>query len=81
MIRRLQQHKATNSKLSHPTREQAGRVAWRTIQDWLEAQLELIENGLASLDEVMLPFRLVDADGTTIYRALQVGRIALPPAP
>ena len=78
VLKRLQQHKATNVKLSHPTREQAGRVAWRTIQDWLEAQLELISNGLVSLDEVMLPFRLVDGNGTTVYAALKSGMLALP---
>ncbi|MHB8409819.1 MAG: hypothetical protein ACYDHY_17330 [Acidiferrobacterales bacterium] len=44
----------------------------------VEAQLELIENGLVKLDEVMLPFRLVDGQGTTVYQALVSGQIALP---
>lgn len=68
----------TRSHIAQPNRAQAARMAWRTIQDWLEAQLELIANGLVQLDEVMLPFRLVDGKGTTVYQALKAGRLALP---
>lgn len=49
-------------------REQAERVAWRVLKDWLEAQLALIEAGAADMAEVMLPYLHV-ADGTTLYQA------------
>lgn len=46
------------------TAEQAARVAWRIAKDWLEAQSALIDAGLASLDEVMMPYLLVAPDRT-----------------
>jgi hypothetical protein len=45
-------------------REQAERVAWRIVKDWLEAQVALIEAAMATLDEVMLPYLLVAPDRT-----------------
>lgn len=49
-------------------RDQAERVAWRVIKDWLEAQLALIEAGIADMAQVMLPYLHVDGD-TTLYQA------------
>lgn len=49
---------------SKQTAEQAARVAWRIAYDWLKAQTALIDAGLASLDEVMLPYMLVAPDRT-----------------
>lgn len=49
-------------------RAQAERVAWRVLKDWLEAQLALIEAGVADMAEVMLPYLHV-APGVTLYRA------------
>lgn len=46
------------------TAEQAARVAWRIAYDWLKAQAALIDAGLASLDEVMMPYLLVAPDRT-----------------
>jgi hypothetical protein len=54
----------------HTTAEHARRVAWRVMKDWLDSQLAIIEAGLAELDEVMLPWMLVD-EGRTLYRAYQ----------
>jgi hypothetical protein len=48
------------------TQEQAARVAWRIAKVWLEAQAALIDAGLASLDEVMLPYLVTDT-GRTMY--------------
>ena len=45
--------------------EQAERVAWRIVKDWLAAQLALIDAQMASLDEVMLPY-LVTAPNRTL---------------
>lgn len=48
----------------------AARVAWRVMKDWLEAQMAMIETGLVSLDQVMLPYMRTD-DGHTLYGAWQ----------
>ena len=48
------------------TPEQAERVAWRILKDWLEAQLALVQTEMVSLDCVMLPYMQAD-DGRTVY--------------
>jgi hypothetical protein len=58
------------------TAEQAARVAWRIAKDWLEAQAALIDAGLASLDEVMLPYMLTDT-GQTVYVETRRGLLAI----
>lgn len=50
-------------------REQAERVSWRVLKDWLEAQLALIEAGVADMAEVMLPYLNVAPGGVTLYQA------------
>jgi hypothetical protein len=55
------------------TREHAVRVAWRTIQDWLEAQLALIAAGMARLDEVMLPYLQIEP-GRTLREVILTDR-------
>jgi hypothetical protein len=46
------------------SREQAARVAWRVVKDWLEANLALIAAQMATIDEVMLPYLHVDGEKT-----------------
>jgi hypothetical protein len=59
-------------------REQAERVAWRVLKDWLEAQLALIDAQVVAIDQVMLPYLIVDDSGLTLYqRYLEHGRKAL----
>jgi len=56
------------SRDARRSREQAERVAWRVIKDWLAAQLTLIQTEMAALDQVMLPYLHTD-DGRTLYTA------------
>jgi hypothetical protein len=53
-----------------PMTEQASRVGWRILKDWVEAQLALIETGMVNIEQVFLPFAQ-DASGQTVYEALQ----------
>lgn len=50
------------------SREHAERVAWRVMKDWIAAQLTLVGTQMAQLDEVMLPYLVVDG-GQTLYAA------------
>jgi hypothetical protein len=43
----------------------ARAVAWRVVRDWLAAQLAIIAAGMATLDQVMLPYLAVE--GRTLY--------------
>jgi hypothetical protein len=44
-------------------REHATRVAWRVVKDWLEANLALIAAQMATIDEVMLPYLILQVGG------------------
>ncbi len=57
------------------TREQAKRTAWRVVRDWLEAQLALIECGLARLEQVFLPYAQNDR-GETVYERLKAEKFS-----
>jgi hypothetical protein len=48
------------------SRAQAERVAWRILKDWVEAQLAIIQTNMVSVDQVFLPYMLVDGQ-TTVY--------------
>lgn len=54
----------------YKTQEQARRVAWRIVKDWVEAQMAVIEAGLATLPEVFLPYAVVNASGQTVYESV-----------
>jgi hypothetical protein len=48
------------------TKEQASRVAWRILKDWIEAQMAIIEAQCAELTQVFLPYAQ-DNTGQTLY--------------
>lgn len=56
--------------------EHAANVAWRVVKDWLEAQLAIIDAGMASLDQVMLPY--LQLEGGTLYEVIRDQHLALP---
>lgn len=61
------------------TREQAARVGWRIVKDWLQAQIAIIEAGMASMDEILLPYMLAPT-GRTVYEEYLDSRLLLPSA-
>lgn len=58
------------------TKEQAAKVAWRILKDWVEAQLAIVQAEMADLVEVFLPYAQ-QKDGRTLYRALSDGGMKL----
>lgn len=50
----------------YSTREQALRVAWRILKDWVEAQAAIIATGMVKVEEVMLPYMIMH-DNKTVY--------------
>ncbi len=68
-------------KNKYKTREQAARVAWRIIKDWIEAQVALIQAEQVTLEEAFLSF-MQNIPGETLYQQLQAESfkgLALPP--
>lgn len=49
--------------------DQAERVAWRIMKDWVEAQLALIDTGMVDIAEVFLPYMLTPS-GQTAYEMI-----------
>ena len=54
------------------TKEQAIRVSWRIIKDWVEAQMAIVEAQLATTVEVFLPYA-VTKSGETFYQKVASG--------
>ena len=58
-------------------RQQAARVAWRILKDWIEAQLALLSTGMVDLEEIFLPYML-SGDRTLYQELMSRGFRALP---
>lgn len=50
--------------------EQAERVAWRVMREWLLAQLAIVEAQMVTMDQIMLPYMQWDAN-RTLYQAFR----------
>jgi len=70
-VERILSEQSRQKKIAHSftTTEQAMRVGWRILKDWIEAQLALIETGMVTVEQVFLPYAQ-NAQGQTIYEAL-----------
>jgi len=60
-----------------PDYEQAGKVAWRIIKDWVEAQMAILETEMVSMEEVFLPYML-GKEGKTLYQVMSERGFYLP---
>lgn len=58
------------------TKEQALRVSWHIVKDWVEAQMAIVEANLAAMAEVFLPYA-VTKNGTTLYKDIEAGNSQL----
>lgn len=52
------------------TRDQAERVAWRILKDWVEAQMALLDIQMVSFQEIFLPY-IETQNGQTIFEILE----------
>lgn len=57
-------------------REQAERVAWRILKDWVEAQMAILESEMVQMDEVFLPYML-NSSGQTLFEAYRTNQLML----
>lgn len=56
--------------------DQAHRVAWRILKDWLAAQLAILDTEMVNLDQIFLPFML-DPNGKSVYELYADNQLAL----
>ncbi|MDP2731067.1 MAG: hypothetical protein Q8O55_11395 [Dehalococcoidales bacterium] len=59
------------------TREQAIRMAWRILKDWVRAQMAILETEMVTIDQIFLPY-LETKNGKTLYQVMVNNRLALP---
>lgn len=57
-------------------RDQAERVAWRIVKDWVEAQMAILESEMVQMDEIFLPY-MVDKSGQTLFQAYRNNQLML----
>lgn len=56
--------------------EQAYRVAWRNIFDWVSAQMALLDIKMAKIEEVFLPY-MTDRSGKTFFEVMENNKFQL----
>ena len=67
----LKKEKRENPKKQiKDTREQAERVAWRILKDWVEAQMALLDIEMVRFEEIFLPY-IETGNGQTVYERLE----------
>lgn len=60
-------HKVLTRQKVKCDREQAERVAWRIVKDWVEAQMAILESEMVQIDEIFLPY-MVNGQGQTMFQ-------------
>lgn len=69
-------HKVLTSQKVKCDREQAERVAWRIVKDWVEAQMAILESEMVQMDEIFLPY-MVNSAGQTFFQAYRNNQLML----
>jgi len=54
------------------TRDQAVRVAWRIVKDWIMAQMAIIDTKMVKIEDVFLPYA-VTKSGMTLAESFRAG--------
>lgn len=51
--------------------EQPYRTAWANLRDWIDAQMALIDTEQAKIEEVFLPYLVVDTKNGTLFEKME----------
>jgi hypothetical protein len=49
------------------SQDQAKRIGWRILKDWVDSQLALVEIGMAQMEEVFMPYLYNPLTKKTLY--------------
>lgn len=69
-------HKVLTRQKVKCDREQAERVAWRILKDWVEAQMAILESEMVQMDEIFLPY-MVSGTGQTLFEVYRNNHLML----
>lgn len=56
--------------------EQAERVAWRIVKDWVDVQMAILESDMVQMEEIFLPY-MVNNSGQTLFQAYRNNQLML----
>jgi hypothetical protein len=62
-------------------KDQARRVCWRILKDWVEAQMAIIQLGQAQMAEAFFPYAIEHETGITLFEHWLSSRKAITAAP
>jgi len=60
------------------TDEQAVKVAWRIVKDWVRAQMAILETEMVKMEQIFLPY-MMTTDTQTLYEAMVDKKFYLKP--
>lgn len=69
--------KDRNVPRNKKTQDQALKVSWRIVKDWVEAQLAIIETRMITTTQAFLPYAITP-DGKTLYDKVIHSGLLLP---
>ena len=69
VLKALINHPKVPQRLCH--RQQATRVSWRILKDWVEVQLAMVESGNAELTQVFLSYVQHPETGQPLFERLK----------
>lgn len=56
------------------TKEQAIRIAWRIVKDWVEAQMAILETEMVKMEQIFLPY-IETQSGQTLFQVFESRRL------
>lgn len=69
VLRVLKKQKQKNLQI-RDNQDQATKVAWRIIKDWIDAQMAILETEMVDMEEIFLPY-IINNNGKTLYQAFK----------
>lgn len=57
-------------------REQATKVAWRIIKDWIDSQMAILETEMVQMEQIFLPY-ILNNKGQTLYESFKEKNILM----
>jgi len=73
VLRVLEEQRKTNRRIT-ATKEQAVKVSWRILKDWVEAQMAIVQTKMVQIDQVFLPYA-IGHDGRTFYEIAKTSNL------
>ena len=65
-----------NNNQVKDTFEQANKVAWRIIKDWVAAQMAILETEMVEMEQIFLP-DVLNNKGKTLYQEFKENQLLL----